>query len=91
MCECLEYDDGSMHLCEACAPLYQEMERQSTEAYDAGVEQGRREAFEEAASIAMEGWTEEPVSAFLVQARRIAAKIRARIPEHPLDKKVAKP
>jgi len=24
MCECLEYDDGSMHLCEVCAEMWKE-------------------------------------------------------------------
>lgn len=27
MCECLDYDDGTRHVCEACVPLIEETER----------------------------------------------------------------
>ena len=28
MCECLEYDDGAMHLCEVCAGIYRDEHEQ---------------------------------------------------------------
>ena len=29
MCECLEYDDGSRHLCECCGTHYSQLEREA--------------------------------------------------------------
>lgn len=28
MCECLEFDDGSIHLCEVCAGMWREVEEE---------------------------------------------------------------
>lgn len=67
MCECLEYDDGSMHLCEVDADIYREFQK-SREAglpwplpewmldailvHEKGVMAAQQVAFREAAKIA---------------------------------------
>lgn len=35
VCECLEYSDGSMHLCEVCGPMHKEMAARLTRLRDA--------------------------------------------------------
>lgn len=47
MCECLEYADGAMFLCEACGPMWKEHEAREHEM------QGRIETLEAALSGAL--------------------------------------
>lgn len=40
MCECLQYEDGSMYLCEVCGPMFQE-KMEELEQLKATIEQQR--------------------------------------------------
>lgn len=94
MCECLEYDDGSMHLCEVDADIYREFTK-SREAglpwplpewmldailvHEKGVMAARQVAFREAAQIA-DQWASAQTAAAAI---RTYAESQARIEDRP--------
>lgn len=93
MCECLEYDDGSMHLCEVDADIYREFQKSREDGlpwplpewmldailvHEKGVMAAQRVAFEQAAKIAQEAGESDGDARRSAALFAIATKIRAR-------------